>query len=261
MTRIVVISDTHVGSSYAIFPEDFKHPESGHVIGINRWQRSLLQKWNEYASSIEPDIIFLLGDLVEGPQRRDNFATLMLDNVQHQIDAFISLFSVWRYKKLYVIRGTDYHVTTNGVHTEEIIGKRLGAAAREGRSSFYDRTLNINGRMFHIAHHVGFSSAPSYQFTPIARQGWMAKLYDEYFGKINTIIRGHVHYYRALEVSDIFDMFTSPCWQNQTPYQRKKDPFFKPDLGLIEIEVDKGLYSKVKHIFHPPKLDVEKVEV
>jgi DNA polymerase II small subunit/DNA polymerase delta subunit B len=239
--RIVFISDVHVGSNYAIFPPDFINPEDGSPVPQNPYQKQLYREWEKIACKLSPvDIIILLGDLTEGPQTKEKFGTLKLPNIQHQAEAFIQLFSTtWKWKKLYVIRGTDYHVASLGVHIEEYIARRLGAEKIDAdRYSAVDLTLKVAGKSINAAHHVGVSQVPHYRFTPLAREMWLGKLFDDYFGKVDIVARGHVHYFLLAQIENIMRAFTCPCWQLPTPYQRKRTVFgSNPSIGLVEVEI------------------------
>lgn len=241
MTRIIFLSDVHVGSNYAVFPEDFRNPEDGSLIDLNTWQKQLYKFWVTLAQKLSPvDIIVLMGDLVEGPQTKEKFGTLKLQNIQHQADAFVQLFSsTWKCDELYVVRGTDYHVATLGMHAEEYIARRLNAQKIDAdKYSVYDIKLEVEGYTIHCAHHVGYSRVPHYRFTPLAREMWLARLFDEYFGKIDILARGHVHYYLYAQIENILRAFTCPAWQLPTPYQRKHTVFgSNASVGLVEVEI------------------------
>jgi len=241
VTRLVFISDVHVGSNYAIFPEGFRNPEDGSLIDLNVYQKQLLKFWESLASKLAPaDIIVLLGDLIEGQQMKEKFGTLKLQNIQHQADAFVHLFSSsWKWRKLYVIRGTDYHVATLGMHAEEYIARRLGAEKIDAdKYSAYDLKLEVDGVTIHAAHHVGYSRVPHYRFTPLAREMWLARLFDDYFGKIDILARGHVHYFLYAQIENILRAFTCPSWQLPTPHQRKHSVFgSNASIGLVEVEI------------------------
>jgi len=266
MGEIVVISDVHVGSNYAVFPETFKNPESGNIIEANEFQKKLLNYWQKYAEEIKPDIIVLLGDLIEGPQTREKLGTLTLQNVQHQAMAFLQLMKYWSWKKLYVVRGTTYHVETLGVHVEEWIAQQLGAEPSSkwetNRRSVYDLGLEYNGLSLHFAHHLGVSAIPHYRFTPMVREAWLSKMYDRYYGHYDIIVRGHVHYCNIAQVSDDFLIMTAPCWQLPTPYQKKRSYFVYPDLGIAVIDCyDMGKYLidlRIIHDVKPHRVRVEK---
>lgn len=264
MVRIVFISDVHVGSNYAVFPPDFRNPEDGARIEQNQWQKILYREWERLAAKLaEPDVIILLGDLVEGHQTKEKFGTLKLQNLQHQCEAFIHLFSsTWKTKKLYVVRGTDYHVATQGLLAEEYIARRLNAEKiDEDKYSSTDLLLKVSGKTISAAHHIGVSQVPHYRFTPLAREMWLGKLFDDYFGKVDIVARGHVHYHLIAQIEDIMYAFTCPSWQLPTPYHRKHTIFgSNPSIGLVEVELsgdDISIHSHLIKGMKPRALEVK----
>lgn len=255
MTRIVFISDVHVGSNYAILPDDAKNPEDGSPIPQNRWQAELYRHWCSLAEKLSPvDVIILCGDLVEGPQTKEKFGTLKIQNIQHQAQVFVDMFkNTWRWRRLYAVRGTDYHVAATGVHVEEWIAEKLGAEKVDGsRYSSTDLLLQINKRTIHVAHHLGVSQVPHYRFTPLAREMWLGKLFDDYFGKVDFVVRGHVHYHLYARIEDLMVAFTVPSWQLPTPYARKRTVFgSNPSIGLVELEIDSdGNFRDTPYLIH-----------
>ena len=266
--RIVFIGDLHVGSRYSIFHPRWRNPESGIVLEGNDIQRKLYRYWAKWAEKLSPvDVMILMGDLVEGRQTREKHGTLIIQNLQEQALAAIDLLKMWKWKKLYVIRGTTYHVETSGVHVEEYIAEKLDAvkASRWGdRRSVIDLGLNLPSEKLsiHAAHHVGTSAIPHYQFTPIVREAWLAKMYDRYHGHYDIIARAHVHYFRIAQVSDDFLVFTTPCWQLPTPYQKRRSHFVFPDLGLVELETfGDGSYRLNSYLIHDIKPHREEVHL
>jgi UDP-2,3-diacylglucosamine pyrophosphatase LpxH len=263
MTRIVFISDVHVGSNYAVLQDDFRNPEDGSIVSPNYWQKLLFKEWCRLAEKLSPaDIIILLGDLVEGPQTKEKFETLKIHNIMHQAEAFIQLFqNTWRWRKLYVVRGTDYHVAVTGVHIEEHIARRLGAEKIDAdKYSSTDLHLRVDGKVINAAHHVGVSQVPHYRFTPLAREMWLGKLFDDYWGRVDIVARGHVHYHLLARIEDIMTAFTCPAWQLPTPYMRKKTVFgANASVGVVEVTIENGIYDVSAHLvkgFKPRTIEV-----
>jgi len=265
--RLVFLGDIHVGSNYAVFPSDFKNPETGALIEQNVWQRSLFRDFERLCEKLAPaDVLVLMGDLVEGPQTKEKYETLTLSNVAHQVDAFVHLYNLtWsgKAKEVYVVRGTDYHVTVRGFHAEELIARLIGARKLDSsKYSAHDLLLEVNGRRIHAAHHVSVSQVPHYRATPLAREAWLAKLFDDYFGKVDLIARAHVHYHLLLRIEDMLTVFTTPCWQLPTPYMRKKSVFgANPSIGAVEVILTPGDIEVRAHLVHGYKPRALKSEV
>jgi predicted phosphodiesterase len=203
---------------------------------LNRLQKKLLREWVRLAEEFSPaDVMVLLGDLIDGPQSRERFGTLRLQNVAHQVDAFVQLFrGTWRWRKLYVVRGTSYHVEVQGVHAEELIAKALGAEKVDsGKFSDYVINLRIHDKIINCAHHVGFSRVPHLRATPLLRELLLNNGAD-------IIARGHVHYYVEVRTEKGI-AFTCPSWQLPAPFQLRRGTFGLPtEVGIVVAEIEEG---------------------
>lgn len=245
----------HAGSSHAPFPEHYVNPETGVELTANRVQKRLLRRWYKLAErhapkDSPPDYLILTGDLIDGPQRRQNYHTLLLPNVMDQIDVFFKLFrDVWHAKKIIVVRGTEYHVTVEGLHAEEFIARKLPNVMRisrwsRERASQVDVRLNFSAHKvkLHVKHEVGVSQVPHYRFTPLARDVWKLFMEDAQFHQhkgYNIVVRGHTHIYNYIEESTTFIAFINASWQLPTEYAKSRG-YYKADIGCVELELDKN---------------------
>jgi len=253
--RILFLGDVHVGSSHAVFPEHYVNPETGVEITANKIQRKLLRRWYKLAEKhapkdSPPDLLVLTGDLIDGPQRKQNYHTLLLQNIMDQIDVFLKLFSeTYHAKQIIVVRGTDYHATVEGVHAEEFIARKLPNVKRISRWS-EERASQIDARIYfkkerikmHVKHQVGASKVPHYRFTPLARDVWKLFMEDVNFHiskGYNLIVRGHTHIYNIAGESNTFRAFITPAWQLPTDYAKSRG-YYKADIGVVEVIIEKG---------------------
>lgn len=253
--RIVFLGDVHVGSSHAVFLENYHNPETGVELSANQIQKKLVRRWYQLAEKhapkdSPPDYLILTGDLIDGPQRRQNYHTLLLSNIQDQIDAFLKLFQdVWHTKNIIVVRGTDYHVTVEGLHAEEFIARKLSNVMHISRWS-KERASQIDARLnfskynvkLHIKHAVGVSQIPHYRFTPLARDVWKLFMEDVKFHQnkgYNIVVRGHTHIYDYVEESSTFLAFINAAWQLPTEYAKSRG-YYKSDIGCVELEIEKN---------------------
>jgi hypothetical protein len=274
--RILFLGDVHVGSSHAVFPDHYVNPETGVEITSNRIQKKLLSYWYAMAEAhapkdSPPDILILMGDLIDGPQRKQNYHTLLLQNVMDQIDVFLKLFiDVWHAKKIYVIRGTDYHVTVEGLHAEEFIARKLPNVQyvsrwSKDRASQVDLRLDIKKHRLklHAKHQVGISVIPHYRYTPLARDVWKLFMEDLKFHVsrgYNVVVRAHTHIHNLIKESVRFYGFTTPSWQLPTEYAKSRG-YYTADIGIVELEVDKNKFNinddLVTYEFSPHWVTVE----
>jgi len=259
--RVVVISDVHCGSHYAVFPPNYFDEDTGTMIIANEWQQKLYEEWERLANELSPvDIIVLLGDVVEGNETKAKFKTLILPNIQQQAKAFLKLMEPWKWRKIFVVIGTTYHVTSDGFLIEDYIAHRLNAEIHHNKRAFNDLPLEIKGKTVHFAHGISYSKVPHYQATPLARELWLMRVNDDYYGKFDLIVRGHVHYYMLLDRAK-GAIITCPCWQYPTPYQRKLSVFgARADLGIVELIFNERGYGVEKHLIELQKPEVVKIE-
>jgi len=213
-----------------------------------------LKRWYELAEKHAPkdspaDYMILMGDLIDGPQRSENYHTLLLQNIQDQINAFFKLFlDVWHAKNIIVVRGTDYHATVEGLHAEEFIAQKLPNVMHVSRWS-KERASQVDVRLhfeeykvkLHAKHAVGVSQIPHYRFTPLARDVWKLFMEDVKFHQTkgyNIVVRAHTHIYDYIKESTTFVGFINPAWQLPTDYAKKRG-FYKADIGIVELELGK----------------------
>jgi hypothetical protein len=253
MTRILFLGDVHVGSSYAVFPEYYQNPETGVEVSANKVQKQLLRFWYKLAEKhaskdSPPDYLILMGDLIDGPQRRENYHTLVLPNIEEQITVFLSLLEAWYAKNIIVVRGTPYHVTIEGLHCEEYIARHLPNVKHLSRWSS-ERASQVDVRLhfkeskvkLHAKHHIGVSQIPHYQFTPLARDVWKLFVEDVNFHMNkgwNLVVRAHAHYYRLLQIGLRARAFITPCWQLPTEYAKNRG-HDTASIGMVGVELEK----------------------
>jgi hypothetical protein len=259
--RILFLGDVHVGSSRAVFPEYYRNPETGIEIEGNDVQKELFRTWVEVAEKFAPrdsppDVIILMGDLIDGPQRAENYHTLVLHNIDEQIDLFLELFlDYFHYNKIMVVRGTDYHAEVEGVHAEEWIARHLPNicyVSRYGSASQRDLRFDFRPEAnvkLHAMHKVGVSSSPFYRATPLIRTSVNQIIQDPFFREFiedaqnsfrnnyNLVARAHRHIYAFYEESTIFSAFITPSWQLPTEYAKDRDNF-RSDIGVFEVEAE-----------------------
>jgi hypothetical protein len=89
---------------------------------------------------------------------------------------------------------------------------------------------------------------------------WLGKLFDDYWGRVDIVARGHVHYHLLAKIEDIMTAFTCPAWQLPTPYMRKKTVFgANASVGVVEVTIENGIYDVSAHLvkgFKPRTIEV-----
>lgn len=238
MKRVLVVSDIHVGHKFAVSPLSFELSDGG-VYQANRVQKALYQAWNEVATEWKnPDILVVNGEPIDGAQPKNLGVEVWTTDYLEQIKASIELIRMFNAKKIYVTRGSNYHVTVGGVSVEEIFGQMVGAERVDGRHVFPELFLDVDGTSFQFAHHIA-SSASGWQYksTPIAKELMLLKLVENRKYPADIIVRSHVHYYWAVQTASHLGLIT-PAWQLQTWFMMQKSTASTvPDIGAVRFNV------------------------
>ena len=249
MSKILIVSDMHVGSKYALAPDNFNTHRNNAV------QKTILSKWEEMASSDSFDYLILNGDLTDGLQKACNGKDVWTTDIDEQIDAAVELINKIDYDKLLVAYGTPYHTGEN-LNADAILADKLNA-------DFQDYEINFQPKgqsdIFHIAHSINVSlSSWQYRTTSIAKELVAALLNEKELYKYRGVIRSHAHYYCKVDFSNSFGIVT-PCWQTRTPYLVRKGLQLIPKLGWVTLSDEEGDWTVGAHCFNIPRPD--KVEI
>ena len=251
LRRGVVVSDIHAGSIFGMLPPAFETFE-GVSKPWNAGQEYLWKCWDDFtnrAHHFDPDFIVVNGDVVDGPQRKNQGSELSLIAPQDQVDAAIQTLQLLKSRirpecKWYFTQGTPYHVGEYGGH-EEAVAMALGGekyfSVGTGRLCREILWLNVDGVIIEAAHHISVAQG-FYRLTPLDREmqwsAMSAKDSTQGVPRIDLLIRSHVHYFSMGEHASKQGI-TTPCWQLQTRYMRKHSTTrMLPNIGGVFLEVD-----------------------
>ena len=264
-----LLSDMHVGSTVAIWPKEYGTPE-GTIIKASKGQLMLLDYWKEVAKTFkeyEVDTILLNGDLIEGLNRKENGKGLMASNLNFQAEACVELLDDMipsKKTKVWVFSGSTYHESYDCEFHESIADL---LKQRYPRTEYMGAMKNIKlhgtGVTMNIQH--GYGGGSMYRATKMDREAMfinLAESNNKLDGKIDVIIRGHLHYFACLQM--VKTSIQLPCWK---AFEASKIflPNYgrmQPDIGGVVMLVDKQNSVMVKQItdFKLPNI-VDKVEV
>lgn len=260
----VVVSDLHIGSSYALMPEEWQLVGSRHVVRPSAYQLFLLEAWMTTVRNWKnPDILIVLGDAIDGQQPAERGVTTWTTSVYDQVLASKALLQMFDAKHVFVVQGTRYHVTLNGLAVEELLARELNADfytdehRQAGIRSDKELWLRIGGVTFHFSHHVSTSAIRQSQLSILARELTMLLLrrMETTEEALDTYVdvRGHIHAYYHVEVANQH-AFTTPCWQLQTSYMAEKSPLgLVPDVGALRFTIDDNNFGYEKLLFPTAK--------
>ena len=155
MRRVLCISDLHIGSVFGIFPKAYKTRHQNEI-QLNPLQLELWDKWELMKEEIadDYDYIFLLGDLIDGLNRKGANRERIISNLNEQTDATLKLLRpLCKRKEVIGITSTPYHNSADYEVDRSICkalkGHFLGSIANI-------RIKNTN-KVINIAHGAGAS--------------------------------------------------------------------------------------------------------
>ncbi len=243
MSKILLISDLHVGSRYAVAPNNF------HSHKNNRIQQAIYKQWQQMAKQSKYDYVIINGDVVDGTQRFNEGSDTWTCDLDEQIEAAIQLLNEIVYDKLLVTYGSPYHTKEN-LNCDQVFAKEASASVHNHELHFQPVRQND---IFHISHAVGVSTASwQYRTTPLAKELVAALLNEKELFKYRGIIRSHAHYYCKVNFSSSFALIT-PCWQTRTPYMIRKGLSLIPKLGWITLDNELDVWRIQEHCFNMPR--------
>lgn len=242
MKKILVVSDLQVGSQYSLWPEKFTFKDGGRWI-LSDKQRTLQNAWHtfiKYIAGIKPDILILNGDMIEGPQVKQQGTSVITTNFAEQAKAAEIILTPLRQSctEAYLIRGTEYHDTVDGQAIESL-GENLGVIPfRKNQFSDWVLNLDVEGVIINVSHHIGVMQG-FYRATAPDREGiWSALAGRSKTPDADCIVRSHIHIFVHVEHSNKHIVVT-PGWQLQTDYQIKKSYYrMFPEIGAILIHTN-----------------------
>lgn len=282
---ILVISDLHVGSMTAICSDAPYLANEDNYRNPNKIQRVFFDFWNQIPDRLyqrKDDIAIFNGDLIDGQNRKAVSNQTWSTNLDDQVEDAVRLINMLPYHQAVVIRGSGYHVTSNGVHCEEQIA-RLIHNGRPYSAYFYDsfsdkgivkRNLKytdvfmfgrVGSTVFTSTHHVPYSSSVLYRSTPIAKEMAImeferGKMYIDDKDHPSIHFRSHCHYFNHVEFGNSHGIIT-PCWKYADEFLYKRGlAGTTPAIGAIEVIIEQNGQIILNKILMKEK-DLPKVQI
>lgn len=242
--RVLVLSDTHVGSNVALAPEELIL-ESNNRILANEIQLALLQEFYNMVDEVGTvDLLVLNGDLVEGTNYYGEGAGCLTTSMSEQAKTAIELLSDIRCRKVVGCRGTAYHGKKNPNMDHQVI-EGLGGVCMD------EVSLTIEGLRFYANHRtpvrmVRFETRPQ----SVAQDILLGELNSMDFGHYDIICKAHVHYYIGLDMGKSLGI-VCPCFKGRDEFAKgAANPFaFNPSIGYVMFDIeDDGDFSWTKSV-------------
>jgi hypothetical protein len=242
INNIVVISDTHFGSTLALMPPGIMLDDE-QTIELSPVQKKLWGMWHEFWDWIEerldgePFILVHNGDIVDGSHH--GTTTVVTNNLTIQqriakvgMERPLQLCSAY-----YQIRGTEAHVGQSAC-SEESIAEHLGAVQlpNGGPYSRWQLWVELGDELIHFSHHIGTTSSTSYESSAVMREIVAAFVEAGQWGvrPPTMVVRSHRHRYIEVKTHHGRGIVT-PAWQTKTPFVFKIDRLRVPHFGGLLI--------------------------
>lgn len=248
---LAFISDTHIGSRFALFPPNFSFPE-GNRVKLNAGQKKLYIYWKRFCrtcAQVGVDTVIHCGDAIHGNNPHGLGRSLMLPELETQADACIELLTP-------LVKGREFHLISGSLYHESREFQIHQYIARQLKGKFHGPIFNarIRGtsRVFNIAHGEGGSWI--YRATMLDREG-LFQLAAQAVGKIPKIdvcVRGHFHSFMHLHLPNQH-LIQLPCWLSYTPDRVYLKSYGKmqPDIGGVIVLIDTEDRISVWHYLYP----------
>ena len=236
---ILVTSDWHVGDDDSLIGDGWtthtEDPEKCRFIAPNKVQDVLNDKFREMAEG-RYHAAFFLGDMVEGSSIKSRGFELWQSSIDEQVKCAVSLASLLKIKKAYVVDGSPYHVSENPSY-DLMFADGLDRHVPTKFGTDLDVHLPACDLTFHLNHAIGVSSSQVSKATAPMAEIASAAQHDQWFGKKDLILRGHRHEILNLKTKD-GQCICCPCFKGRDTYQKRKGLRFGPPVcGWIVLHV------------------------
>lgn len=252
--RIAVIADAHVGHVAAIWPEKFEYEnEEGksETIAPKRWQKILLQYWNNFWAIPEvkdSEILVNLAESIEGKNDKEWGKNLMTVDLDLQAEAFLALIKPKLNGRKYVsVSGNKYH-ESGDAETERQIAAALKRDGIKAEWHYVIANRKWGGKIIQLAHNK--TDAMLYKSTALDRDSLFldanegSKKLDFH---IDLVASAHLHTF-FLNQNESRISFIAPSWCFWHPIRKFGARGYsrsQPTIGGLVIEIGKAVSVKL----------------
>ena len=258
-TLVVPISDLHIGSTVALFPDGIRYFKHGNHTPSSL-QKRIFDHWMFCAEKVKEArkgkklIIVVDGDSIDGVHNGTHQLVTSLINEQIALHieimkAFMGVAGFVKTDDIYYVTGTEVHVEDS----EDDIGRMMGAVPDYNVHAWDELKLEVNGRMLYFVHHGPTAGKGANKGNGL--RNWLRNMFieciQEGLNPPDCIITGHTHdpwcdtytgrvdgNYRKLHG------IICPAWQSKTRYAFRVAPLAQNKIGLQYFTITKdGMIS------------------
>jgi len=259
---VVAVSDLHINFTGGLCPPSVQLDDGGTYLP-SKPQRVLWKAWLDFcekAHSVKnPVYVILNGDIVEADGSKSLQHISRNKSTIHDM-AMTALSPLTdRAEKVFIVRGTEYHVGQSSP-SEEMIAKDLVNIVpydKRGAFSWWYLRTKIAGVRFDVAHHISMGFAPWTEKN--ASNKLAVQLMYEYAEweepYPHIALRGHMHRLSDSGINFPIHALTMPCWCMKSAFThrigRGND---MPKIGGLIITCEDGK-ADVEAVMYRPHRD------
>jgi hypothetical protein len=227
--NIGIISDPHCGHRVGLTP--FKYdaePKDPKELKWYNARRALYKQYHRMVEGHKPiDILFCLGDGIDGRGEKSGSTELLTTDRTTQCDMYADIINVWEAKHIVMVFGTAYHTGKNE-DWESIVAEKVNADKIGGQE-----WVDVGGVIFDLKHFTGMTQVPGSTATLGREWTWnlIWNIRDEQ-PKVDIFLRGHVHNFSYVG-NDSFLAITCPALQGLGSKFGARIPSRRIDFGTI----------------------------
>ena len=248
---IANFGDIHGGSVGAVFPPGF-YTRDGNEIKQNKAQAALYEYWQDAEHTCKEfgvDTVLLMGDLIQGGNRKENAAGSLPVSLDEQVDVTTKLLApICKDRIVLSVRGTLYHSSLD-MDAERQVARAVGAK---------EHNWVINGKIegtevkLNALH--GSSGAFVYRANAASREILFFKeaFADGKLEDFDLLIRAHNHIFMHLDTPGKHYVI-NPCWQTLVPsnYSMRQYAKWQSDIGFTITFIDQKDRVSIMHFLYP----------
>jgi hypothetical protein len=247
MDDIAVIADLHCGHKAGLTPPDWQYKEGASSDDMAKFgpiQRKVWDWFSAKAESLAPvKTLIVNGDAIDGKGEGTGGTELLTSDRREQIEMAKQAIELFRAERIYLIRGTPYHVGKEEDWESELA--KDVHAAKIGNHEWLER----DGVVIDFKHRVSSSIIPHGRATAPARAALWNTMWAErgLQPKANILVRSHVHYHTFVGNADRL-VLTTPCLQWWSKFGSLLCEGVI-DVGFLSFSVEgEGRYSWTAHL-------------
>lgn len=245
--RILTIGDLHCGHESGLTPPDWQDTK----------QQEEIWKWySDRVKSLGADILFCMGDMMDGKGKRSGGTELIEPTWKGQIDMAAECIRETGCKVIIMVYGTGYHVGDEEDY-EGILASQVGAKIKSHAFPV------VNGIQFDLKHRIGSSSVPHGRSTAIKKERLWNVLWHMIEGQpvSQVFLRGHTHYYDATG-NAWYKAIICPALQGWGSKYGERQCSGIVNTGLIWFDIRKGdTIQTMKYYVDCPQFATHKVDI